>query len=289
MVLTQYIQLGLPFSLALIMLSMGLMLSLNDFQRVAVQPKAFITGLAAQMLLVPLIALLMLQIFSLPPLLAVGLLVLSFSPGGTTSNLFSYLAKGDVALSVSLTAVASLITPFSIPLLTELALQAYLVEHRQVAFPIGLTMMRLVMITLLPVTVGMVWRLFCSASAAKIQPLIHRLSVLMFITVIAAIIIQQWSMMSGFLVQVGDISMLMVICAMLIGYLVAKSAKLDRRQIKTICIEVGMQNGGMALVVTQTVLHNATMSIVPVIYGLLMLFPVVLFVGLAHRETTAAV
>lgn len=289
MLLTKYIQFGLPISLALIMLSMGLMLRVDDFRQIAKQPKAFVTGLTAQMLLVPLIALLLLHIFHLPPELAVGLLVLSFSPGGITSNLFSYHARGDVALSVSLTAVAGLITPFTIPLLTELALQAYQNEYQKIVFPIGLTTLRLVMITLLPIMVGMVWRLLGSVSAAKIQPLIHHLSILIFITVIASIITQQWDRMPDFLAQVGDVTMLMIICAMLSGYLLAKAIRLDRRQIKTISIEVGMQNAGMALVVTQTVLQNATMSIVPIIYGLLMLIPVLMFTLLTRREALAAV
>lgn len=118
MELDTFIQIGLPVSLGLIMLSMGVMLKTADFRLIAKHPKAFFIGLSAQMLLVPLLALLLLQIFKLPPLLAMGLLILSFSPGGTTSNLFSYMAKGDVALSIALTTVASFVTPFSIPLLT---------------------------------------------------------------------------------------------------------------------------------------------------------------------------
>ncbi|KAG1654020.1 putative sodium-dependent transporter YocS [Nymphon striatum] len=278
MELDTFIQIGLPVSLALIMLSMGMMLKTADFTRVLEQPRALMVGLTAQLILVPMIAVALLFIFNLPPLLAVGLLVLSFSPGGTTSNLFSYLARGDVALSVALTAIASLITPFTIPLLTELALQMQLGENKEIIVPIGLTMKRLFIVTLLPVLIGMSLRIFKPAVADTIQPYIHKISVVLFLAVISSIIIQQWDKMPDFLNQVGTITSLMIVIAMLLGYYIAKLSGLRNREVKTLSIEVGMQNGGMALLVTQGVLQNPTMSIVPVIYGLIMLIPVILFV-----------
>ena len=292
MELAVFIQIGLPVSLALIMLSMGMTLKTADFQRVAAHPKALLIGLSAQMLLVPLLALLLLQVFKLPPLLAVGLLVLSFSPGGTTSNLFSYLAKGDVALSIALTAIASFITPFTIPFLTELALQMQLGENKDIVVPIGLTMKRLFMVTILPVVIGMGLRILKPTIADKIRPWIHRISVVLFLTVILSIIIQQWNEMPKFLNQVGLITTVMIILAMLLGYFIAKLGGLKSQQVKTLSIEVGMQNGGMALIVTQGVLHNSTMSIVPVTYGLIMLIPIIIFVSISryrHRETAPAI
>lgn len=291
MELSGFIQIGLPVALALIMLSMGLTLTLDDFRRVAVNPGAFGIGFAAQMLLVPLIALLLVRLFDLPPLLAVGLMVLSFCPGGTTSNLFSYLARADVALSISLTAVASLVTPFTIPLLTELTLEILLGSDREVSIPVGQTMLRLAMITLLPVSLGMLWRARFPASAARRQTVLHRLSVALFIAVIGAIIVQQWHRMPGFLAQTGAVSLTMIVVAMAAGYLLARAGSLGPAQTRTVSIEVGMQNGGMALVVTQGVLQNTTMSIVPVIYGLLMLIPVLLLVVISrgwNREPVSA-
>jgi BASS family bile acid:Na+ symporter len=289
MELGTFIQVGLPVSLALIMLSMGMMLKTDDFRRVAAHPGAFFIGLSAQMLLVPVLAVILLQIFKLPPLLAVGLLVLSFSPGGTTSNLFSYLAKGDVALSIALTAIASFITPFTIPLLTELALQMQMGENKEIIVPIGLTMKRLFVVTILPVIIGMGWRALKPTLADRFQPFVHRISVVLFIAVIVSILVQQWDKMPEFLGQVGTITALMIVLAMWLGYLLAKAGGLNRQQVKTISIEVGMQNGGMALIVTQGVLQNPTMSIVPVIYGLLMLIPVIMFVWVSRRETATAI
>ena len=229
MELDTFIKIGLPVSLGLIMLSMGMMLKTKDFQEVAKHPSAFFVGISAQMLLVPLLAILLLQIFKLPPLLAV-------------------------------------------------ALNMQLGENKEIIIPIGLTMKRLFIVTLLPVIVGMVWRLFKPLLADKIQPVIHRISVSLFLAVILSMILSQWQKMPEFLSQVGTIVSVMIVLAMLLGYYIAKITRLNARQVKTISIEVGMQNGGMALIVTQGVLHNPTMSIVPVIYGLIMLIPVILFV-----------
>ena len=289
MELNTFIQIGLPVSLGLIMLSMGMMLKTSDFQLVAKHPKAFFIGLSAQMLIVPLLALALLQIFKLPPLLAVGLLILSFSPGGTTSNLFSYMAKGDVALSIALTTVASFITPFSIPILTELAINMQMGESNDIVIPVGLTMKRLFVVTLLPVIIGMTWRIFKSSLADKIQPFIHRFSITLFLAVIVSMVVNQWDKMPEFLNQVGLIIMVMIILAMFVGFYIAKLTQLNPQQVKTLSIEVGMQNGGMALIVTQGVLNNPTMSIVPVIYGLLMLIPIIIFVKISRHETNPAI
>jgi len=289
MELETFIKIGLPVSLGLIMLSMGSTLKFVDFQQVIKQPKAFLVGLSAQMLLVPLLAIILLQIFHLPPILAVGLLILSFSPGGTTSNLFSYLAKGDVALSIALTTAASFITPFSIPLLTEMALQSQLGENTEIIIPVGLTMKRLLVVTIVPVLLGMTLRYFKPIWADKVQPIIHKISIILFLSVIFSMIYNLWDKMPEFLPQVGTITSIMIILAMTAGYYIAKFAGLNSQQIKTTSIEVGMQNGGMALIVTQGILNNPQMSMVPVIYGLIMLIPVILFVLINRRETTQTI
>ncbi len=284
MELSNFINIGLPISLALIMLSMGMKLHLSDFKHVASEPKALLLGLGAQMLVVPLFALLIIQIFNLPPLLAVGLMVLSFSPGGTTSNLFSYMARGDVALSVALTAVASFITPFTIPLLTEAVLQMQLGDNREVSIPVMLTMKRLFLVTVIPLVIGLLWNLYFPASAKQAHTLVHRFSTGLFLLVIFFIIIQQWDKLPSFLAEVGVVSLVMILATMLAGFLLAKTTGLNNQQQKTIMIESGMQNGGMALIVTQGVLNNPTMSIVPVIYGLLMLIPAIAIVLISRSE-----
>ena len=293
MELDTFIKIGLPVSLALIMLSMGLTLKSKDFQAVINAPKAFFVGLSAQMLLVPLLALVLLQLFKLPPVLAVGLLVLSFSPGGTTSNLFSFMAKGDVALSIALTTVASFITPFSIPLLTELALQSQLGENASIVLPVALTMKRLFIVTILPVVLGMLLRAFKPDWADKIQPLIHKFAVSLFLAVIFSMIYRFFGKAPKHLAQIITITSIMIVLAMLAGFILSRLAKLNAKQLKTNTIEIGMQNGGMALIVTQGILNNQQMSVVPVIYGLIMLIPIVIFVLVSRQqiphETASAV
>ena len=276
---------GLPLALFLIMLGMGMTLEVADFVRVGRHGKGFMIGISAQMLLPPLIAICLVFAFSLPPEFAVGLLVLSFCPSGTTSNLFSYLAGADLALSISLTAVASLITPFSVPLLTEAVLTWQMGAQQAVPFPVIETILKLAAVVLLPVAGGMLWRARGPASCLCWQPRLHRLSVALFACVIAGIVIEQGEKLADNLATAGTISLILVLAAMLAGWQVAQIGGLSRRQTRTVSIEVGMQHGGMALVVTQGILHNPAMSVVPLTYGLLMLLPVIALVIGARRDS----
>jgi BASS family bile acid:Na+ symporter len=276
---------GLPLALLLIMLGMGMTLDVADFVRVGSQGRGFVIGFTAQMLLPPLIAVGLVFAFTLPPEFAVGLLILSFCPSGTTSNLFSYLAGADLALSISLTAVASLITPFSVPLLTEVVLGWQMGAQQAVPFPVVEAIMKLAAVVLLPVAGGMLWRARKPDSCRRWQPRLHRLSVVLFACVIAGIVIEQSEKLVDNLASAGTVSLVLVLAAMLSGWQVARLGGLSRQQTRTISIEVGMQHGGMALVVTQGILHNPAMSVVPLTYGLLMLLPVIALVIGARRDS----
>lgn len=284
MELNQFIQIGLPVSLALIMLSLGLTIRRSDFTRQLSQPRSTLVGLSAQLLLVPLLALGIISIFQLPPPLAAGLMILSFCPGGVTSNWFSHMAKANVPLSISLTVIASLITPFTIPALSELALQNFMGDSREVHIPLGVTMMRLFVISVLPVAIGMLVCARYKRFTQRWQPLIYRAATSLFLCVIAGIIFQQWARLPDLLAHSGIASLCMILAGMALGLLIARASQLDRKDTRTIAIEVGMQNGGMALVVTQNVLHSAELSIVPVLYGLIMLIPIFLYSRYARTQ-----
>ena len=284
MELNQLIQVGLPISLALIMLSLGLTTRLDLFLRQVSTPRATLTGLLAQLCLVPLLALCIVLLLEMPPALATGLLILSFCPGGVTSNWFSHMSRANVPLSISLTVIASLITPFTIPLLSELALQWQMGESRAVEIPLGLTMMRLFVISVIPVVLGVALRTRFETFSQRLQPLVYRFATGLFMCVIAGIIIQQWVRLPGFLAQAGTASMCVILAGMLAGTILARAMRLSRQNRHTITIEVGMQNGGMALVVTQNVLQSAELSIVPVIYGLIMLLPIYLYSRYARTQ-----
>ena len=277
MELSLFIQIGLPVSLGLIMLSLGLTIRVDDFKQQLAMPRATLIGLAAQLMLVPVLAIIVIMIFKLPPVLAAGMMILSFCPGGVTSNWFSHIAKANVPLSISLTVLASLITPFTIPLLSELALQNLMGDSSNVHIPLGLTMTRLFIISVIPVGLGMLIFFHFKVFTERWQPLVYRLASILFMLVIFAIIMQQWRNLPGFIGQSGGASMLMILLGMLAGTLIARMTLLSSRDRRTITIEVGMQNGGMALIVTQGVLQSAPLSIVPVVYGLLMLIPIAIY------------
>lgn len=284
MELNQFIQVGLPISLALIMLSLGLTTRLDLFIRQVSAPRATMTGLLAQLCLVPLLAFCVVVLLDMPPALATGLMILSFCPGGVTSNWFSHMSRANVPLSISLTVIASLITPFTIPLLSELALQWQMDENRVVEIPLGLTMIRLFVISVIPVVLGVALRTRFDTLSQRLQPVVYRFATGLFMCVIAGIIVQQWARLPGFLAQAGTASMCVILAGMLAGTLLARATRLSKRDQHTITIEVGMQNGGMALVVTQNVLQSAELSIVPVIYGLIMLLPIYLYSRYARTQ-----
>ncbi len=275
--INQFTQIGLPVSLALIMLSLGLKIKLADFYTLVELPRATIVGLLAQFFLVPFVAIGVVILFDLPPLLAIGLMILSFCPSGVTSNWFSYLAKGNLPLSISLTVFASLVTPFTIPVFSEIALQYFMGENQQVRIPILKTMVKLVLIAVVPVAIGMLIRARCITISNNWYPYIYRIATTLFMIVIMGFIIQLWPKLPDIIFQGGAASAAMILLAISLGALVARIAKLPDIDRRTIAIEVGMQNGGMALVVTQGVLQNSTMSVIPVLYGLIMLIPIYLY------------
>lgn len=274
---------GLPLALAAVMFSMGLSLRPHHFAPVFTRPRAVCTGLLGQLLGVPLLALAVVQLCGLQGALAVGLLVLSFSPGGTTSNLFSQLARGDLPLSISLTAIAGVVTPFTLPLLTAWALR-WQGSAAAVDFPVALTIARLFAVMLLPLALGMALAAWRPAWAARAAGPVRALAIAAFASVILAIVAQRWPQLGGWLAQAGLAVALLLLAALALGWGLARLAGLGGAQRRSIGIEVGMQNGGTALLLTQGVLQDPQMSSVPLLYGLLMLLPVLALVWVGRRE-----
>lgn len=263
----------LPAALFIIMLGMGMTLMLSDFGRIFRQPKAVLTGLAGQMLLVPVLAFGVVSFFALPPELAVGLMILSFAPGGATSNMMTYLSRGDVALSITLTAFASVLTPFTMPILSQWALMHWMGSSPDIELPVLKTMLQLFVITVVPVSIGMWLHKAKPMFAAKVAKVVKPLSIGFLLFVISGIVAKHWAQMPEFLAQVGPAAVVLNILALLAGLLLARTAKTTLKQQITIALEVGVQNGGTALVITGAILGNSLMSVPPVIYGILMLFP----------------
>jgi len=260
----------LPLALAIVMLGMGLSLVPEDFKRITRYPKAVSVGTVCQVLLLPLIGALITLVVPMQPAIAVGLIVLAVCPGGPSSNLVTYLAKGDVALSVTLTAVSSIITVFTIPLFTNLALRHFLGKSAAIALPIGSTMLQIFLITLLPTAIGMAIRHQFPDIARRLEKQMSRFAVGLLALIIVLLLVREGSKLPGFLVQVGIGVVLLNLLAMLAGFLAGKLFRLSLAQQICIAIEVGMQNGTLAITITAGLLNNPDMAVPAAVYSLLM-------------------
>jgi bile acid:Na+ symporter, BASS family len=260
----------LPLALAIVMLGMGLSLVPEDFKRIARYPKAVAVGSLCQLLLLPLIGIAIAQIVPMQPEIAVGLVVVALCPGGPSSNLVTYLAKGDVALSVTLTAVSSIVTVFTIPLFTNLALQYFLDKNAAISLPIGVTILQIFLITLLPTAIGMAIRYQFPDTARRLEKQMSRLAIGLLALIIGLLLLKEGSKLPGFLVQVGIGVLLLNLLAILVGFFAGKLFRLPLAQQICIAIEVGIQNGTLAIAITAGLLNNPDMAIPAAVYSLLM-------------------
>ena len=260
----------LPLALAVVMLGMGLGLVPDDFKRIARYPKAVAVGTACQVLLLPLIGALITQVIPMPAEIAVGLLIVAVCPGGPSSNLITYLAKGDVALSVTLTALSSVITVFTIPLFTNLALLHFLGESAAINLPIGPTILQLVLITLLPIAIGMGLRQRFPSTARSLERRMSRLAAGLLTLIIVLLLIKEGSKLAGFLVQAGVGALLLNLIAALAGLVAGRAFRLPPAQQICIAIEVGIQNGTLAIAIAAGLLNNPDMAVPAAVYSLLM-------------------
>lgn len=261
----------LPISLGIIMLGMGLSLIPADFKRVALYPKAAAIGIINQIILLPLVGFLLLLIIPMrTPELAVGIMILAACPGGPTSNLISHISKGDTALSITLTAISSLIVVITIPLIVNFAMRYFLQHGEYVPLPVFDTIVKVIIITLLPVTIGMLINAkFPSFSVKMNKPVKFMSGILLFIIIIAAVLNDKENLFN-FFAQAGPVALALNVVMLAIGFFTAKMANLHVSQSITISIESGIQNGTLGIAIAATLLRNPTMTISPAIYSLIM-------------------
>ncbi len=262
----------LPSSLFLIMFGLGLSLSFKDFYLVFKSPKAVAIGLFGQMILLPFIAFSLAIFFGLSPELAVGLIIIALAPGGATSNMYTYLSKGDVALSISLTVVVSAIAPFTIPIIVALSIDYFIGSAAQIHMPIIKTIVQLLVITIVPVALGMILRRGSAKLALKIENGIKWFSILFLFLIVVMIAIKNGEKMLGFMNQLGVVTLTLNVVVLFLGYYLATLWKLSHAQATTIGFEVGIQNGTLAMFVAGTLLGNETMMIPAMVYSILMFF-----------------
>ncbi|GAB1309348.1 bile acid:sodium symporter family protein [Urechidicola sp. KH5] len=263
----------LPISLAIIMLGMGLTLTINDFKNVFKNPKATILGLTNQMLILPLIGFLFATIFNIDPILSIGVLLIASCPGGATSNLITHVAKGDIALSISLTAITSIATVFTIPLILSFGLAHFVNESGTVIeLPVVQTMGQITGITILPVSIGMFIKHKNEAFAKRMEKPMRVASTVIFIAVVVGLIVANTEIIADSFVKIGYIVLLLNELTMLIGYYTSKLFKLNLKQSISITIESGIQNGTLAIVIALSILQRAEIGVPAVVYSLIMFF-----------------
>ena len=276
----------LPLALAFIMFGMGLTLTLADFKRVISLPKATAIGLINQLILLPLFGLLVVTIFPLSPALTVGLLLLAFCPGGSTSNMISYLAKADVALSVTLTAISSLVTVITIPIFMGLAINKFMGNEASLNV-LGI-ILPMFAIAIVPVVIGMIIREKSHKTAKAIEKILAPFSIGFFVFIVAAAI---YSNRANFFTQLRQAAvpvLVLNVVMMAFGYVSAKVFKVNTRQSFTIALETGIQNGTLAITIAASILHNNEMATPGAVYGLLMFFTVIPVVLLSRKNSTKA-
>ena len=276
----------LPVGLALVMLGMGLTLLPEDFQRVTRYPKAVAVGLVSQLVFLPIIAFLVASIVPMRPEIAVGLMVLALCPGGPSSNMITYLAKGDVALSVTLTALSSAITVFTIPIFANLSLQYFAGQSAAIALPVGKTMLQIFAITLVPVGLGMLIRQQFPNLARRLEKVANRLAIGFLALIILAIIIHEWNRLPTFIAQVGIGVVLLNVISMAIGFGLGKLLNLKFPQQICIAIEVGIQNATLAIAITAGLLNNPDLAIPAAIYSLFAYATALLTIFYGRRTAT---
>ncbi|MCK6537738.1 MAG: bile acid:sodium symporter family protein [Polyangiaceae bacterium] len=275
----------LPLALGVIMLGLGLSLSLADFRRVVVYPRAVFVGLACQMLILPAVCFGIARGFGLPPELAVGLMLLSASPGGATANLFSHLAKGDVALNITLTAVNSVLSLFVLPFIVNLSLEAFMGAGKAIPLQFD-KVIQVFAIVLVPVSIGMLIRAKKRSLASQLDKPVRILSAVFLLLVIASAVAKERANLGDFFRQVGLAALAFNLASMAVGYFVPLLLRVERRQAIAIGMEIGIHNGTLAIAIASapTLLNNSTMAIPPAIYSLIMFFTAGAFGWLVSRR-----
>lgn len=282
--LASLISTGLPIALIIVMTGVGLGLTPNDFRRVAKEPKGFFIGFVGQLILLPLIALFVIKMLGLTGGVAIGLFIIALCPGGTVSNLYSMLAKADVGLSVSLTAVVGLITPFTIPLFASWAIIHFNDSAQSFHLPFLQTFLQLIMVGVIPVLVGMLIRAKWPSFAQRSEPWVNRVSSVVLALLVVAICMQMGDQLPTSFLAAGPGALLLNVIAISFGYALGRTLLQRESQARTIALEVGLQNGTMALMITTGLLKSAEMSMAPIVYSLLMFVSAALFTALVRRK-----
>lgn len=261
----------LPIALAIIMFGLGLSLTIADFRRVVAYPKATLIALACQIIVLPVICFGLVLAFGLPPVFAVGMMLLAASPGGTTANLYSHLFGGDVALNITLTAINSVLAVLTLPLVTNFALGYFAAEGAPLGLEFGESA-KVVAIVLIPVAIGMAVRRYATGFALRAEKPVKIISAVILFLVIVATLLKEKDNLADSLASLGLICVVFSVISLAIGYFAPRLAKVERRQSIASCFEIGIHNATLSITVASFLLNNLQMALPSATYGVLMFF-----------------
>jgi BASS family bile acid:Na+ symporter len=276
-------------SLIIIMLGMGLSLVVDDFKRIFVYPKAILVGLTNQLIILPLIGFFIASIFPLKPEIAIGVMILAACPGGPTSNLIAHLARGDTALSVSLTALSSFVTLLTIPFIVNFALIRFLEKGQMIRLNVLETIIQIFVIIVIPVIIGMIIRRFKEGFALRMAKPVRTASGFVIALVIIGIVIKEKENFISYFQQAGIVAFLLNAATMLVGYYSSKLFKITDKRAVSISIESGIQNGTLAITIAVVLLGSTAFAITPAVYSLIMFFTggVAIYLGIRRSRVMA--
>jgi BASS family bile acid:Na+ symporter len=252
----------LPLSLAIIMLGMGMTLIISDFRRILKKPKDILIGLTNQLIFLPIIGFSLAIAFNLSPVMAVGLMILATCPGGPTSNLITQVCRGNIALSVTLTAITSILSVLTIPFILSYALEYFGTDTNvTIKLPILDTILQIMVITIIPISIGMLIRRFKIKFAKRLEKSMRIASTVIFALVFLAVLAANFNIIGKAMREVGLVTLLLNIITMGLGYLTARLFKLNLKSAISITVESGIQNGTLAFVIATSILNNVEMGI----------------------------
>ena len=274
----------LPIALAFIMFALGLGLTGTDFLRVIKQPKDFFVGAISQIILLPVIAFILVKIWPISPELAIGVMIIAAAPGGVTSNILTSFARGDVALSISLTAIISLLSVITVPFIIVTSLG--FLGSEIVAQNISLTTMAISMflIVTVPVIIGIIFRRFASNAAIKFEPIAKKISIILFVIVLLGAILAEKDNIVSYFADAGLITLALNVIMMIVAFYVAKLLGTGNAQKKCIAIECGLQNGTLAIFVGTTLFGGGAFVVPAATYSLIMFATSLIFAFLVKNN-----
>jgi len=274
----------LPIALAFIMFALGLGLTGADFLRVLKQPKDFFVGAISQIILLPVIAFILVKIWPISPELAIGVMIIAAAPGGVTSNILTSFARGDVALSITLTAIISLLSVITVPFIIVISLR--FLGSEIVAQNISLTTMAISMflIVTVPAIIGIIFRKFASNIAIKFEPIAKKISIILFVVVLLGAILAEKDNIVSYFADAGLITLTLNVIMMILAFYVAKLFGTGNAQKKCIAIECGLQNGTLAIFVGTTLFGGGAFVIPAATYSLIMFATSLIFVFLVKNN-----